>query len=389
MIQQKIKEFQKNFQQMQAKGGPMPVQPEALMGMYTSMLDSFMQETQFVSLSIDPSASAIRVAPVVAAVPNSEMGKIFSLDNSQPLPPNLMGYLENGAIMNGVATFSPAFAKAVEQKRVDLVTALMGQAMSKEDVARIRKLATDAADACGGAGAWSFSTSPGSKPPFRMKYVLTLKDKQKFSDVLDQSAKLMNEGMMTDLLKKFGVKMQCSLKRNAQTYQGVPIDAISVAVQPVDTNAPQAQMMKSMFGEAFNLRMAVMNNLLLYTLAPDPEKEIHALIDQAKSAGSGQVPSEVQSALQLIPEAKKANFFGTYNYVRVIQMAMAFMPMPTPMPPVDVPTQSNLAIAGTIGNGKLLLNLAIPKQHVLEFMQVIMKMQQQKMQSKPPQEGQK
>jgi hypothetical protein len=66
---------------------------------------------------------------------------------------------------------------------------------------------------------------------------------------------------------------------------------------------------------------------------------------------------------------------------------MAFMPMP--MPQVDVPTQSNLAIAGTIGNGKLLLNLAIPKQHVLEVMQIVMRMQQQKMQSPPLPEGQK
>jgi hypothetical protein len=387
LIQQKIKEAQEGFQKMQAAGGPMPVQPQALMEMYTSMLDSFMQETQFVSLSIDPSASAIRVAPVLAAVPNSEMSKILSMDSSQPLQPNLMGYLENGAIMNGVAAFSPAFAKAIEQKRIDLVAALMGQAMSKEDVARIRKLAMDGADACAGAGAWSFSTDPASKPPFRMKYVIMLKDKQKFSDVLDQSAKMMNEGMMTDLLKKFGVKMQFSLKRNAQTYQGIPIDAISVAVQPVDANSPQAQMMKAMFGEAFNLRLAVVNDLLLYTLAADPEKEIHALIDQAKAGGPSQVPSEVQSALQLIPEAKKANFFGTYNYVRAIQMAMAFMPMP--MPQVDVPTQSNLAIAGTIGNGKLLLNLAIPKQHVLEVMQIVMRMQQQKMQSPPLPEGQK
>jgi hypothetical protein len=383
MLQQKIQEGKKKLQEAQAQGqgtammGAMG-QPEAIIDMYTSLLNSLMQETQSVSLSLEPTATAIRAALVAAAMPDTEMAKILSMDGSQQQLPSLLGYLENGAIMNGVASCSPAFAKAISQKRIDLVAAMLGQALAKEDVARFRKLATETADVFGGAVAWSMSADLKSKPPFRMKYVATLKDRQKFNDVIDQSFKLMNETAMTDLLKKFGVKMQLTLQRNAQTYQDVPIDAIRVAMQPVDANAPQAQMMTAMLGQGLELRLAVVKDLLVYTLAADPDKEIRTLIDQAKAGGPSQVPSEVQAALQLIPDAKKADFFGTYNYLRAIQMALAFMPMP--MPQIDVPTQSSIAFAGDIGGGRLLVNAAVPKQHVLELMMVFMKMQQQKMQ---------
>jgi hypothetical protein len=123
-------------------------------------------------------------------------------------------------------------------------------------------------------------------------------------------------------------------------------------------------------------------------MAADPDKEIHALIDQAKSGSPGQVPSEVQAAMQLIPEAKNASFFGTYNYVRAIQMAMSFMPMPMPMPQPGVSTESAVAFAGTIGNGRLLTNIAVPKQQVQALANMFTSMKQQEMQKQQKQPGQ-
>jgi hypothetical protein len=383
-LQGKIKQVQEQIQKMQAPGQTMPGLPPAAVEMWVSMLSSFLQEAQSVSLAIEPSAAAVRLSPMVAAVPNTEMAKILSQGGMPQEQPNLTGYLENGAIMNGVARFSPALSKAVALWRVNLLTTLMGQAMSPDDLAKFKKLATDSADAFGGAGAWSMLPDPKSKPPFRLRYVFTVTDKQKFNDILDQSAKLMNEGTLADLGKRFGLKMQFTLKRNAETYKETPVDAISIALQPVDANSPQAQMMKTMFGAGLNIRLAVVNNLLVYALSADPEKDIHALIDQVKAGGPGQVPSEVQAALQLLPDANKANFFGTYNYVRAIQMAMSFMPIPAPQ--AEVPTRSDIAFAGDIGSNRLLLNVAVPKQQVLEMKELIMRMQQQ--QPQPPQQPQ-
>jgi len=329
MIQAKMQQAKEAFKQMQQQGAPIVGQPDAMVDLYTSLLNTLMQETQSVSLSLDPTPTAIRAAFLASAVPDSGMAKTLSAEGSQPQQQaNLLGYLENGAIMNLVATPSPAFVKATSMRRVELFTKMLGQALSPEDVARVKKLATDATDAFAGPSAMSLLPELKSKPPIGVKQVSVLRDRQKYNSVLDEAVKMMSEPAFTSLFQKFGVKLQVDLKRNAETYKDTPIDAAHVAFQAADANAPQGQALAMMFGGGLDLRMAVVNNLLLTTVSAEPQKAIQALIDQAK-AGSTQAPSEVQAAAQLLPEAKQAELFGTYNYARAIQMAMAFMPITT------------------------------------------------------------
>lgn len=383
-LQQKIKEAQATFQKMQTQGQPLPFQPQGMLDMYTSLLNTLLQETQFVSVALDPSATAIRLASVVAALPNTEMAKTLSADSAQPQQPNLLGYLDNGAAMNAVLNLGPAPFKAVMLMNADLLTTMLGAA-PKEEVAKVRQLMTDSVDALGGSLAMSMSANPASKPPLEFKYVATLKDKQKFYQVLEQSSKMMTEGALADFYKKLGIQMRFDVKRNVETYKDVPIDAIHLTMQATDANRPDAQAMKKMFGEGFDLRLATVNNLLVYTMGANPEQKIHALIDQAKAGGPTQTASEVQAAMNLLPDARKAEVFGTYNILRAMQLGMAFAPMPVPA--MDVSSQSGgIAFSGDLGDGKLVTNVAIPKQHALEVMGAIMRMQQQ-MQKQPGQPG--
>jgi hypothetical protein len=291
-----------------------------------------------------------------------------------------LDYLENGAIMNLATTTSHAFVTAISEKYANLVAALMGPSAAAEDIAKIKQLVTDSMDTFSGTMAMSFSADLKAKPPFKVTYVAAITDKKKLSDLMDQAAKMMNEGAIAEFYKKLGMKMHFERKPNAETYQGVPIDAIHLSIQAVDVNSPEGQMLKNMYGSGVDLRLAVVNDLMLYTLSPEPDKAIHALIDHAKAATPGQVPSEVQAALQLLPDAKSADLFGTYNFLRLMQMAMAMMPMP--LPPTDIATQSDVAFSGRIGGGKLQVGVAVPKQHVLEVMTTMMKMHQS--QTPPP-----
>lgn len=381
-IQEKIKQAQAAMQKMQPQG--QPVAPQEMMGMYTSLLNSLLQETQFVSLSLDPSPTAIRLASVVAALPKTEMAKTLSTDGPPPQQPNLLGYLDNGAATNGVLNLSPALFKTVMLKYADLLTTMFGAA-PKEEVAKFRQLMIDSADALGGSLSFSVSVNPKSKPPLEVKEVVTLRDKQKFYQILEQSSKMMSEGALADFYKKLGIQMRFEVKRNVETYKDAQIDAIHFAIQPTDTNRPDAQMMKAMFGEGFDLRLAVVNNLVLYTMGSNVEQKIHALIDQAKAGGPTETATEVQAALNLLPDARKAQVFGTYNILRLMQFGLMFAPVP--MPAMDVSSQSaGLAFSADIGGGKLLTNVAIPKQHALELIGAVMKMQQQQMQQKQQQE---
>jgi hypothetical protein len=380
MLQQKIKEATKKMQEAQAKGGPMMGPPPAALDMWTSLITSFLQETQLVSLTLDPSAAALRLASVVAGVPNSDMAKILSTSGPTQPQPNLLGYTENGAMSTGVATFSPEFLRAVTLKRVELFTAMAGAMMSKEDLARGKKLATDSADALGGAVAWSVSGDLKGKPPFRLRRIDTVKDRQKLNNVLDDAAKFVHEGAFAEAMKKFGVKMQFTFKRSAETYKNVPIDVGAVTIELVDANSPQAQMMKTVFGSGYSVRTALVNDLWLTALAPDPDQEIHALIDQAQSGAPKQAPSEVQAAMQLLPEARNATFFGTYNVVRYLQLVMSIMPLPIPKPQGEMPAGSDIAFDGIVGGGRLLTNIAIPKEQVEALVKMFVSMKQQQMQ---------
>ncbi len=53
------------------------------------------------------------------------------------------------------------------------------------------------------------------------------------------------------------------------------------------------------------------------------------------------------------------------------------------MMPIPAPTaksQSNIVLAGNAANGKLSIQIALPKQHLQELMGAFMQMQQQRMQ---------
>jgi hypothetical protein len=87
----------------------------------------------------------------------------------------------------------------------------------------------------------------------------------------------------------------------------------------------------------------------------------------------------MRTALTFLPEADKADFLVTYNFLRLFKMVGAFSPMPMPMLQMDIPTKSNIVFAGKAGNGKMVVDIALPKEHLMEIIGVFMKMQQQKM----------
>jgi hypothetical protein len=61
-------------------------------------------------------------------------------------------------------------------------------------------------------------------------------------------------------------------------------------------------------------------------------------------------------------------------------MLAAFTPVPMPMAQMDIPTKSNIVFAGNVGNGRMVADIAVPKEHLMEAMTAALAMQQQMMQ---------
>ncbi|MEN6578873.1 MAG: hypothetical protein ABFD90_21195 [Phycisphaerales bacterium] len=375
MIQAKIQEIKEMSKQMQGQGGPpMMGNMEGIMDTYSSLLDTLLKETQFVSLTLNPSSTALNAGLMVAALPETEMAKTLKGGVASP-DRSFARYLKNGAIASFITSVDTASWNRLNDMGMEMFTKMMGKNATDPQILQLKKLATDATTALGGTLAGSFSLDAASKPPFAVRYVVGLKDPQAFYRCLEESAKLFSTGALADLYKEMGLKANFEIQRKAETYKEVAIDALKMSFTVTDPNSPQAQMVAAMYGQGMNGRIAVVNNLLVYAFAGDPSPVIRELIDQVKTGGSTtQVATEVDAATKLIPGAEKADFFTTFNILRVFQMATTMMPMPIQTPAVQ--SQSNIALASNADNGKLSIEMAIPKQHLMEIMTTFMKMQQ-------------
>jgi hypothetical protein len=383
MIQGKIQEAKQGFKEMQGQGAPpMMGNMDSIMDMYAGLLDTLMKETKFISLTLEPSASTIRAALVAAAVPGTDMAKMLTPGTVAKSSEQYLGYLQNGAMMNFVLRADQSAMHEFGLRYFELISALGGEGTSEEQMQKLKAAAIDMMDAMGGPVVFSMSAEPKAKPPFAMKYVMAVKDAKKFRDNMEKITELMTAGGLASFYKQMGMDMSFEVTRESDTYKGVAIDSIKFGIKATDSQSAEGQMIANMYGEGFDGRLALLDGVCVQAVGGDADKAIRALIDQVKASGPKQVPSEVQNAMQLIPGAEKADFFATYNYLRLLQMVTAMMPMPIPTTPM--PTQSNVAMAGTVGDNSLKVEVAVPKQHVLEVMTVFMQMQQQKMQGQGP-----
>ena len=384
-IQAKLQEAKKSMEATRKQGQFALGQAGQVLDMYAGMLNTLMQETQSVNLTLDPTPAAIRVGFVAAAVPNTEMAKV--LQGESPAPDRkFMQYMEDGAVMNFILSVDPATWNRISNLYINILARLAGKDPSGEDFSKLKKLVTDVVNSLSGILAGSFSTDVKAKPPFRLQYVAGMKDPQAFYRMLEGMPAMLESGPIADIIKQMGLGLQFELKRKAEIYKDVAVDAVRVSIHPTDPNSQESKMLATVFGQGMEGRLAVVNNLLVYAIGTDPGTLVRKLIDQAKGDVTPPVASEVQAAMQQIPGAETAGFFVTYNYLRVLQMVAAIMPVPILQTPVQ--SQSNIALAGKATGGSLNVEIALPKQHVMEMMTIFMQMQQQKMQEQQRQQPQ-
>jgi len=354
---------------------------ENMINMYVSIFETLMKETSSVSLAIRPKPSACNLKVSVSAVPGTDMANMFVADASAAQENKLLGYLEDGAIMNVGFKANTPFLKKFNEKRFDLLAVIAGESITAEDTAKLKILAADMVDSLGGLAAFSFSIDAKNKPPFAIKYVIEVKDADKFDKVIKESIEMMNTSGIMDFYKSFGLEMSFAIKRGIERYKGVSIDSAKLVMKSTDPNSPQGQMMNAMFGAMFgdgiDYRWGIANGLWVCAASKEADLEIHKLIDQVKADGPKQMSDEMRKALTLLPEANKADFVATYNFLRWFKIVGAIMPMPMPMLQMDIPTKSNIVFAGKAGNGKMVVDIALPKEHLTEIVAAFQMMQQQ------------
>ncbi|MCH8119146.1 MAG: hypothetical protein IIC00_05390, partial [Planctomycetes bacterium] len=384
MLFGKMEEFKTNMENIKTKDPNTPpmMNIENIINMYVSVFETLMKETQYLSIAINPKPNVLNITKTISAVPGTDMANMFVADASAAQENKLLGYLENGAMMNFGFKINTPFWKQFNIKSIDLLSTIAGENINAEDITKMKALAANVIDCLDGPVVCSASIDTKNKPPFVAKYVIAVKDKEKFNRLIEEAIQMLNTSGIMDFYKDMGIETGFTIQRGVDRYKDVSIDSAKFTMKFTDANSPQGQMINAMYGGGFDYRWGMVDGLWVCTIGGNANLAIHELIDQVKTSGPKQIGNEMKAALALLPEADKADFVVTYNFLRVFKMMTAMIPMP--MPQMDIPTRSNIVFAGKAGNGKMVVNIALPKEHLTEIMAAFQTMQQQIMQQKQP-----
>ncbi len=388
MLFGKIEEFKTNMKSTKAKdpNTPQIMNIENIINMYVSFFETLMKETQYLSIVINPKPNVLNITKTISAVPGTDMANMFVADTSADQKNKLLGYLEDGAMMNFGFKINSSFWKQLNIKSIDLLSTIAGESMNAEDITRMKTLAAAVPDCVGGPIACSASIDTQNRPPFVVKYVITVKDGKKFNRLIEEAMQMFNTSGIMDFYKDLGIETSLTIQRGVDSYKDISIDSAKLTMKSTDANSPQGQIINAMYGGGFDYRWGMVDGLWVCTIGGNADLAIRELIDQVKAGGPKQIGNEMKAALALLPEADKADFVVTYNYLRLFKMIGAIMPMPMPMLQMDIPTKSNIVFAGKAGNGKMVVDIALPKEHLTEVVAAFQMMQQQQkiMQQKQP-----
>jgi len=337
-----------------------PKSPEALpgniqkiaqntMNMYISILETLMKEVRFLSIAINPKPNVLNITKTISAVPGTDIADMLTADSWSAKENRLLAYLEDGAMMNFAGKMGSPSWKKLNLISIDLLEVMAGDSIKAEDTEKIKTLVENMCDSLDGPIAGSASIDAKNKPPFVAKYIIAVKDEKKFSKVIDEAVEIMKTSSILDFYKGLGIETGFTIQRGVDRYKDVSIDSAKLTMKSTDA----------------------------CTIGSNANSEIRKLIDQVKAGDTKQLGNEMKAALALLPEADKADFLVTYNILRLFKMMTAMAPLP--MPQMDIASKSNIAIAGKAGNGKLVVDIALPKEHLTEMMTAFITMQQKMM----------
>jgi hypothetical protein len=382
MIYAKIEQLKQMIEQINASDQGAP--PPAIVNIYLGMLDILTEEVKSVSISINPKSDVLNLTVGVAAVPQTYLAKMFVADTSGGAN-TLLRYLEDGAIFNLGFKMNTPFVEELSLTEYDFIAFLSEQGIPDETMDKLEKLVADMMSCAAGPGVMSVIYDSEGWPPFAGKSIIAVKNEERWNQLIKAGAHLYNTGGLAELQGKMGIEYRYEIEAGADDYNGVPIDVGKFVMEPNEPNSMYGKMIDQVYRGGFNLRYATVNGLWLCVFGADCNSAIRELIDEVKAGGPKDMSSEMAMALEVLTEADKTEFVGTVNFIRYINLAAGMLrgiqvgPMGQQILPVDVETNSNIPFAGTVADGRIAVEVALLKQHILEAKAGLETMQKQAM----------
>ncbi len=353
------------------------INPAFVIDFYGRWLKTLLDEGKSITITGSPKPDLILLKAAFKALPETKTAGMLTADTSARGQNKLVGYLEDGAAMNFVGRMNPMQMKKINSEFIDLMAQLAGTEPNSPDVEKIRTLSVDFADSFNGPFVGSCVIDPNAKPMFQYKYVASMTDTDKFNNAMAECTRIWDSSIIAGFLKKMGMETTFSLKPETDNYEGLSIRNANFSMKWGDANSPQGKMLNALYGGGLDYRWTFVKDLWICAISSDLNT-VRRLIDRVKAGPPPQICSEIQKAMALIPDSENADMLFTYNYLRFFDMMRAMAPVP--MPKLNIPSKSNLVFAARLAKDSAAVDIALPKEHVLEVMTLIQMMMQQQMQ---------
>jgi hypothetical protein len=362
-----LEQMKAQLEKAKEKGEGPPIDAAGIISFYGGIFKMVLEGTEHIMVGLSPPSEMCNVNVSVKPVPGSEFETMVGKPADGDFE-NLLGYLDDGAMMNLASKIDGQSMNASYMKLFELMGGMMGENISEKELKKMKKLTTKMIDAMGDSLAMSFGFG-GESSLFEIKYVIEVEDKKAFEKVIEKEFRMMQDGTFNKLYKGFGMEMDFDVDRDVDTYKGIDIDAAELEFTMGDEDSPQNQMLKQIWGDGLDYRLAIVDNYCIYVIGENADKGIRELIDQVKSGHPKEIGSEMTAALDMIPKSKQAEAVGTFNYVRIINMLprMMFGTDGADLAKLNVSTKSNVAFASGIDDGKMIMQMTMPKEHLLEI----------------------
>jgi hypothetical protein len=365
----KLEQMKAELQKLKESGGnPAMVEPSGIVDFYSGIIKVFTEGTDYFTVGLTPSSEACHVSYTLKPVADTKMAEIVGRQMGGNLN-HMLGYLQDGAMMNLACKVDRTSLKAGYMTLFDLMGKMFPGSMSEADIEQMKEVTAKAIDALGDSLAISAQVGGEGPVPFRGKYILEVRDRQALEQVIAQELQMMQKGAFADMYKGFGVQMEVNVEQDAGTYEGIAIHAAGVKFKAGENESLQGNAMVKMFGGGLEYRWAFVDGCCVYTVGGEPDKMIRELIDQVRAGGPKTIAPEVKAGLDAIEGSRQADVFGTFNYVRMLNMASGFM-FPAASDEavkIEVPTKSDITFAGRTVDGEGRLRVVLPKTHLLEI----------------------
>ncbi|MBW8002302.1 MAG: hypothetical protein FVQ80_09825 [Planctomycetes bacterium] len=364
--------MQVTLKEMEERGGAPMGDAARQMETSKAMLEKILGEGKSVSIVITPKLKVLNIALNFAALPGSDMAKMMMYNPMAKQENKLLGYLEDDAMMNIAFWIDKDSTIDFIDMMVDTVMNSEDSPMPEADIKLIKGLAMDMLESSGGAFACSVDMDAKSESPMTGKYAFEVGDIDKFNSSIDKVVEVFNSQSVIDFYKTQGMEVSFDLNRGVDKYKGASIDSAKMTMKSLDSTNPQAQMIDALYKGGFNYRWAVVDGIYVCALGGKAGRDLEGMIDLVRDGGPKGIAPGVRSTISLV-DYKGAEFVGTFNYLKQIQAVLSAMresgnPMPMPIPEIDTISESaGIAFAGRGGDGEIIINVALPKNHLAEI----------------------